>query len=114
MRNLPEKEPRKFIKVFATRDEKEKIAALAKNANVSQSKLLLTVFMRGRLPDTSAKELTRELVKLRADLARLGNLQLKGMNEIQNGLLVAEMQEIFKETRQLTEQIEHKIRLVGK
>ncbi|SFP14930.1 hypothetical protein SAMN04488056_12429 [Cohaesibacter marisflavi] len=114
MRNLPEKEPRKFIKVFATRDEKEKIAALAKKANVSQSKLLLTVFMRGRLPDTSAKELTRELVKLRADLARLGNLQLKGMNEIQNGLLVAEMQEIFKETRQLTEQIERKIRLVGK
>ncbi|WP_119309768.1 plasmid mobilization protein [Cohaesibacter haloalkalitolerans] len=113
MRNLPDKEPRKFIKVFVTKQEREYIATLAENANVSQSRLLLTVFLRGKMPDISTKELIRELMKLRADLARLGNLQLKGMNEIQNGKLVAEMQLLLREARENQTLIAEKIKKIS-
>ena len=98
-KNEQQKERRVCLKVYLEKAENERIAKMADQMNISRSKLVLNVIKTGRYPDPYAADLVRELVKLRADLARLGNLQLKGMNEVQNGLLVAEMQSLLKEIR---------------
>lgn len=62
------------IKAYVTTEEKNEISGLAKQARVTVSELVRRLVTGRSLPDSRRHEAVIELVKINADLARLGNL----------------------------------------
>lgn len=63
------------IKAYlGSKDEKKQITELAASANISVSELVKRAVLGQRLPETSFHQDIVDLVKVAADLARLGNL----------------------------------------
>ena len=62
------------IRAWVTEDEKSEITALANQARITVSELVRRLVAGKKLPDVHLHEAVIELVKINADLARLGNL----------------------------------------
>lgn len=62
------------VKSYLAAEEKQEVAALAKRAGVSISELVRRLVLGRVLPAPEKHRDTLELVKINADLARLGNL----------------------------------------
>lgn len=62
------------IKAYVTAGEKSEVAGLAKQARVTVSELVRRLVTGRTLPDPRRHEAVIGLVKVNADLARLGNL----------------------------------------
>lgn len=69
---MPSKKP--YIKIYLSQDEKDAALALAQKANVSISEFGKRCVSGKKLPDAHRHDDVLELVKINADLARLGNL----------------------------------------
>ncbi len=65
---------RTLIKAYVLPEEKEEITALAKQAHLTVSELVRRLVTGQRLPDVRHHEAILNLMKINADLARLGNL----------------------------------------
>jgi len=65
---------REQIKSYVTPDEKAEVTALAQQARITTSELVRRLVLGEKLPDTNRHLMVIELVKVNADLARLGNL----------------------------------------
>ncbi len=59
---------------YISHNEKSEIKTLAKQTNLTVSALVRRLVTGKELPDANRKEDIRDLVKVSADLARLGNL----------------------------------------
>ena len=62
------------IEAYVTPAERLQLVALAGRLHISLSELVRRSALGARLPDPSRHEAVRELVRINADLARLGNL----------------------------------------
>lgn len=62
------------IKAYVTEAEKAEVAGLARQARVTVSELVRRLVTGRKLPDARRHEAILGLVKVNADLARLGNL----------------------------------------
>ena len=62
------------VKAYMTEAEKAEVVAFAKQAKLTTSELVRRLVLGQKLPDTARHLAVIELVKLNADLARLGNL----------------------------------------
>lgn len=65
---------REQIKSYVSPAEKAEVTALAKQARLTVSELVRRLVLGKKLPDTNLHLSVIELVKVNADLARLGNL----------------------------------------
>ncbi len=65
---------RTLIKAYVLPGEKEAIFALAKQTHLSVSELIRRLVTGQKLPDAQHHEAILNLMKVNADLARLGNL----------------------------------------
>lgn len=74
MANKPRVHKRKLVGGWFLPEEKAEINALAKRAQITTSEFIRRVALGRKLPNVNLHELTIELVKINADLARLGNL----------------------------------------
>ncbi|MBF0250774.1 MAG: conjugal transfer protein TraJ [Alphaproteobacteria bacterium] len=62
------------IKAYLTVSEKAEVTALAKQARITVSELVRRLVLGRKLPDAGRHQSVIDLVKVNADLARLGNL----------------------------------------
>ena len=62
------------IRAWVTEDEKSEITALANQARITVSELVRRLVAGKKLPDANRHVAVIEMVKINADLARLGNL----------------------------------------
>lgn len=62
------------IRAWVTLDEKQEVDALAKKVHLTVSELVRRLVTGRKLPDAARHEAVIELVKVNADMARLGNL----------------------------------------
>jgi hypothetical protein len=69
------------IEAYVTPAERDRLRALAARLHISLSDLIHRSALGARLPDASRHETVRELVRINADLARLGNLLKLGIDE---------------------------------
>ena len=65
---------RPFIKTYVTPDEKQEIMDAAARIGLSSSQYLSRLALGTRLPSFGQAEAVRDLLGIKADLARLGNL----------------------------------------
>lgn len=65
---------REQIKAYVTIVEKQEVTALANQARITVSELVRRLVLGQKLPDTNRHLDVIELVRVNADLARLGNL----------------------------------------
>jgi hypothetical protein len=65
---------RTLIKAYVLPEEKEEVVALAKQTHLSVSELTRRLITSHKLPDAQHHEAILNLMKINADLARLGNL----------------------------------------
>ena len=65
---------RPFIKTYVTPDEKQEIMDAAARIELSSSQYLSRLALGTRLPSFGQAEAVRDLLGIKADLARLGNL----------------------------------------
>ena len=69
------------IEAYVSAAERLQLTALANQLHISLSELIRRSVLGVRLPDPSRHEAVRELVRINADLARLGNLLKLGIDE---------------------------------
>jgi len=74
MRKKLEVKREAFIWSRVTPEEKTEVSALAEQARLSVSELVRRLVLGKQLPDVHRHEAVIEMVKINADLARLGNL----------------------------------------
>ena len=67
--------------VYLNRQEKDKLIELAKTYNLSQSELLRFAILNIPLPNIGKQQAISDLLKINADLARLGNLFKLALDE---------------------------------
>ena len=85
------------VKVSFTDDERAQVDALAKQLHLSISELLRRLVLGHRLPDASdfvAAEAIRDLLKINADQARLGNLLKLLIDEADGSLDAATLAQV--------------------
>ena len=70
-----------YIKAYLTPDEKVEVTALAVQARITTSELVKRCTLGRKLPDANRHKDVIELVKINADLARLGNLVRMALSE---------------------------------
>ena len=97
------------IEAYVTPAERDRLHALATQLHISLSDLIRRSALGTRLPNPSRHEAVRELVRINADLARLGNLLKLGIDE--ETLDPAAATDLIAEIR--TRQVEVKARLAG-
>lgn len=72
---------RRLVKFYPTPDERDELAALARQTNVSMSELVRRLVTGRPLPASDRHHAVRDLLKINADLARLGNLFKLALDE---------------------------------
>ncbi|WP_413208297.1 plasmid mobilization protein [Rhodospirillum sp. A1_3_36] len=80
--------------VSFTDEEMEHVNALAKRLKLSKSELMRRLVLGQRLPEASdfvAWQGIRDVLKVNADLARLGNLFKLALDELEGGALTARL-----------------------
>ncbi len=96
-----------LVKSYFTPEEKQHIQATATRLHLSTSDFIRNVLMNTRLPQPERVEAIRELCRLRADMARLGNLFLLAMDK--PGYPIPQLRTDLAEIRSLTQQIKDKV-----
>lgn len=66
---------------YVTVDERDHIKALAGQLNISMSEVIRRLAIGAQLPDAGRYQAVRDMVRVNADLARLGNLLKLGIDE---------------------------------
>ena len=66
---------------YVTVDERDHIKALAGQLNISMSEVIRRLVIGAQLPDAGRYQAVRDMVRVNADLARLGNLLKLGIDE---------------------------------
>jgi hypothetical protein len=69
------------VESHITQEEKQHISSLARRARISESELVRRVLLGLKLPTPGRYEAVKGLVKINADLARLGNLLKTALND---------------------------------
>lgn len=69
------------VKAYLMPAEKTRLETLAGKVRISGSELVRRLIMGARLPDRHNSDMIRDLLKINADLARLGNLLKLGIDE---------------------------------
>ena len=70
-----------LVKVYLSPDEKEQLRTMSARMRLSVSDMVRRIATNAGLPDPGRYEAIRELVRINADLARLGNLLKLGIDE---------------------------------
>jgi len=70
-----------YICAWVTPEEKEEIIVLGKQTRLGTSGLVRRLVLGHKLPDTTRHEAVLNLMKINADLARLGNLFKMAMDD---------------------------------
>ena len=70
-----------YICAWVTPEEKEEIVVLGKQTRLGTSGLMRRLVLGHKLPDTARYEAVLNLMKINADLARLGNLFKMAMDD---------------------------------
>ena len=78
---------RKLIGSWLLPEEKAEVTALAKQARLTVSELVRRLVLGQSLPDMHRHEAVIDLVKINADLARLGNLLRMALTDDDEALL---------------------------
>ena len=65
---------RPFIKVYIPLDQKKELSGIASRARISLSELCRRLLTGVKLPSPSRYQAVKDIVRVNADLARLGNL----------------------------------------
>jgi len=81
MAELSKDERRVLCKFYAYKNEKEAIAAEAAKVKLSFSDYVRRIVVHRKIPTQERNEAIRDLLKVNADLARLGNLLLLAIDE---------------------------------
>lgn len=95
----------KYVKCYLTPDEKQIINDKAKSINISASRYMKLSALHKPLPNFANKELKAVLLKINADIARLGNLQRTVIDKNQQLPL-----DIIEQIRELKGMLKDKIR----
>ena len=66
---------------YVTVDERDHIKALAGQLKISMSEVIRRLVIGAQLPDAGRYQAVRDMVRVNADLARLGNLLKLGIDE---------------------------------
>lgn len=92
--------------------EKAEVNALAAQARITTSELVRRLVLGKKLPDTHRHEAVLELVKVNADLARLGNLLRMAYTDESGELLPKEfdLQELYDDVRETQATLKTKIK----
>ncbi len=82
--------------------EKAEVTALASQARITTAELVRRLILGRRLPDTHLHEAVIELVRINADLARLGNLLRMVLMDEDDSLLPKgfDLQELYDDIRE--------------
>ena len=93
------------IKSYITPSEKAEVTALAKQARLTTSELVRRLVLGQKLPDTNRHLAVIELVKVNADLARLGNLLRMALSDdeidVPEGLDLEDLFDTIRETQSI-------------
>ncbi|NVK20545.1 MAG: hypothetical protein HWE30_17775 [Methylocystaceae bacterium] len=92
-----------LVKSYWTKEEKEDGKAKAKQLGLSFSDFVRRTATGARLPNVGHAETIRDLMKINADLARLGNLLKLAIDEEQP-MAVLELADQVKSTQDLLKQ----------
>ncbi len=103
---------RKQIKSYVTAKEKAEVDALAEQARLSVSELIRRLVLGQRLPDTNRHKMVIEMVKINADLARLGNLLRMALTDEDDSLLPSnlDIEKLYEDIRDTQIELKTKIR----
>jgi len=110
MHTKPRQHKRKLVGGWFLPEEKAEVNALAKQAQITTSEFMRRVALGRELPNANLREATIELVKVNADLARLGNLfRMAVMEEDFNFPDGQNLETVIKEIRQTQAELKTKI-----
>lgn len=87
-----------LVKVYFTVEEKAEVASTAKRLGLSSSDFIRNIITNTRLPEPETKRDILSLLKINADLARLGNLFHMAMDE--KNLPMARLERMVAEIRE--------------
>ena len=91
---------KKLVKAYLTRDEYENLAALAKRAGLSISRLVRTLCSTGQVKTFEHEEFKLELIKFRADLGRLGGLFKLALGQLDGNMEKSQLRQLLREIEQ--------------
>lgn len=92
--------PRVLVKSYFEKDEKKKVKAMADRVGLTLSEFVRRQSIGARLPNLDHAQTVKDLMKINADLARLGNLFKMAIDEEQTISAIKLMDEI-KDTQDL-------------
>lgn len=107
----PRQNKRKLVGGWFLPEEKAEVNALARQAQITTSEFMCRVALGRELPNANLREATIELVKINADLARLGNLfRMAVMEEDFNFPDGQTLEDVIEEIRQTQSELKTKIK----
>lgn len=98
------------IKAYVSQAEKDEVTALALQARLTVSNLIRRLVLGQKLPDAHRHEAVIEMVKINADLARLGNLLRMALDDPEFVTAEISLEDLFDNIRETQAILKAKIK----
>jgi len=95
---------------WVTPEEKQEVTALARQVHITTSELVRRLVTGRKLPDASRHKAVIELVKINADLARLGNLMRMAIDDPEFIAAEITLEDLFATIRETQDILKAKIK----